>query len=156
MRSEQDHDFMRQPYARTHAAARLQQRNHYKIVMFVAYALASAIVVLWMANMPTLVGSVMTKLNIVPTHLSSESDSITRTNKGDRFASVRFNDRWNAFAAMTIQTLGENGVDARVTDTAKNIPQILVGCEPAFSQLVRAGNFSSRCVASANIPTPLA
>jgi hypothetical protein len=91
----------------------------------------------------------------VPTHLSSTSNSINRTNKGDQFTTVRFNDRWNAFAAMTIQTLGEDGIRARATDPAKNIQRIPVGCEPAFSPLVQAGNLIARCIASADIPARL-
>ena len=57
---------------------------------------------------------------------------------------------------MPIQTLGENGFNARATDLTKDIQPIPVGCEPAFSQLVKTGNFSARCIASANIPGRLA
>ena len=45
--------------------------------MMVVYALVSAIIVLWMAYLPTLTGSILTILNIVPTHLSSASDRRT-------------------------------------------------------------------------------
>jgi hypothetical protein len=155
MRSQQHRRFMRQPYSRARAVAQVQEQTQHKM-MIVAYALASAIVVLWMAYPSTLAGSVTTKPNIVPTHLSSASGSINRINKGDQFTSVRFNDRWNAFTAMTTQTLGEKGVNARAADTAKNIEQIPIGCEPAFSRLVKARNFSTRCVASADTPIPLA
>ena len=108
--------------------------------MMVVYALASAIIVLWMAYLPTLMGSILTILNIVPTHLSSASDT-----------SVPFDDRWNAFAT-TIKTLGKNDIHGRVTIPAEDMQQrIPVGCEPAFSHLIKAGNFSTRCVASVDI-----
>jgi hypothetical protein len=118
MRSQQQLHFMRQPYARARAVAQVQ--NQYKITMMVAYALASAIIVLWMAYLPTLTGSILKNLNVVPTHLSSASDSVNLAKRHDQLTSVRFNDRWNAFATMTIQTLGENGVHARATDLAKD------------------------------------
>jgi hypothetical protein len=154
MRSQQHLYSMLQPYTRARAVAQLQEQNQHNIMMIVAYALASAIVVLWMAYLPTLAGSVMTKLNNVPTHLSSASDSINRTNKSDQFTSVRFNDRWNAIVSMTIQTLGQNEVHARVADPTKGIQRIPVGCEPAFSGLLKTGNFSARCVASADTEHP--
>jgi hypothetical protein len=121
MRSQQQLHFKRQPYARARAVAQVQEQNQHKIITMVAYALASAIIVLWMAYLPTLMGSLMTNLNIVPTHLSSVSDSDNPANKGDQFTSVQFNNRWNALATMTIQTLGENGSHARATEPAKNI-----------------------------------
>ncbi len=155
MRSEQQFHFMRQPHARARAAAQVQEQNQYKISMMVAYALASAIIVLWMAYLLTLTGGILTNLNIVPTHLSSSSERGNRANKDDQLTSVRFDDRWNAFVT-TIQTLGENRVHARVTDPAKDIQRIPVGCEPAFGHLIKNGNFSARCVATADIPTRLA
>jgi hypothetical protein len=148
MRSQQHCHFMRQPYTRARAVAQVQQQNQHKIIMMVAYALASAIIVLWIVYLPTLLGSLMTNLNIVPTHLSSVSDNVNPPSKGDQFTSVQFNKRWDALATMTIQTLGEDGSHSRATDLAKNIQRIPVGCELAFSQLVKTGNFSTRCVAS--------
>ncbi len=146
MSSQQQLHFMRQPHAHARAVAQVQEQNHHAITMAVAYALVSAIIVLWMAYLPTLTGSILTILNIVPTHLSSASDT-----------SVPFDDRWNAFATTTIKTLGENNVHGRVTAPAEDTQQrIPVGCEPAFSHLIKTGNFSTRCVASADIPTRLA
>ena len=97
MRSQQQLRFMRQPYAHACAVVQVQEQNQHKIIMMVAYALASAIIVLWMAYLPTLTGNILTNLNIVPTHLSSASDSVNRANKDDQLTSVRLNDRWNAF-----------------------------------------------------------
>jgi len=155
MRSQQQLHLTRQPHARTRAAAQVQEQNEYRITMMVAYALASAIIMLWTAYLLTLTGGILTNLNIVPTHLSSASESGNRGNKDDQLTSVRFDDRWNAFATM-IHTLGENGVHARVTDPAKDIQRIPVGCEPAFGHLVKNGNFSARCLATADINTRLA
>ena len=157
MSSQQQLHFMRQPHAHARAVAQVKEQNHHAITMMVAYALVSAIIVLWMAYLPTLTGSILTILNIVPTHLSSASDSINRANKDDQPTSVPFDDRWNAFATTTITMLGENSVHSRVTVPAEDTQQrIPVGCEPAFSHLIKTGNFSTRCVASADIPTRLA
>ena len=141
---------VRQPQAYARAVAQVQKQDQHKImiIMMVAYALASAIIILWMAYMPTLTGGIT-----VPTHLSSASDGFNRANKDDRLTNVRFNDRWNALAAIKTQTLQENGVHARATDPAKDIQRIPVGCEPAFGPLVKTGNFITRCIASADIPT---
>ena len=143
MSSQQQFHFMRQPHAHARAVAQVQEQNHHAIIMMVIYALVSAIIVLWMAYLPTLTGSILTNLNIVPTHLSSVSDT-----------SVPFDDRWNAFATTTIKALGENDVHGRVTVPAEDVQQrIPVGCEPAFSHLIKTGNFSTRCVASLGSPT---
>jgi hypothetical protein len=146
MSSQQQLHFTRQPHARARAVAQVQEQNQHKITMMVAFALASAIIALWMAYLPTLTGSIPTNLNILPQYLPSASDSVNRANKDSQLTSVRFDDRWNALAAMTIQTLGENGVHARATDPAKDTQRIPVGCEPAFSPLVKAGNFIARCL----------
>ena len=84
MSSQQQLHFMRQPHAHARAVAQVKEQNHHAITMMVVYALASAIIVLWMAYLPTLTGSILTILNIVPTHLSSASDSINRANKDDK------------------------------------------------------------------------
>lgn len=155
MRSRQQLHSMRQQHAHARAIAQVQGFNRHKVIVTVAYALASAIIVLWMAYLPTLMGGLLTDLNIVPTHLSSASEGVNRADKGDQFISAQFNDRWSTFAEMTMQTLGENGVHARIIDPAKDPRRIPVGCEPAFSYLVKTGNFSARCVASADIPSGL-
>lgn len=145
MSSQQQIHFMRQPCGRAHAVALVQEQNQHKIIMMVIYALASAIIALWMAYWPIIIGSIPTNLNILPQQ-SSASDSVNRVNKDGRFTRIRFDDRWNALAAMTIRTLGENGAHARATDPAKDTQRIPVGCEPAFSPLVQARNFTARCL----------
>ena len=139
-------------HART-AAIHVQEQNQRKIGAMVICTLASAIIVLWIAYLPDLIGSVLTSLNIMPTHLSAASHNVNRANKDDQLVSGgRFDDRWNALATMTIRTLGEAGTDTMTKDTQR----IPVGCEPAFSYLVKTGNFSARCVARADISTRLA
>ena len=98
MSRQQQLHFMRQPYAHARAVAQVQEQHQHKITLMIAYALLSAIIVLWMAYLPTLTGSILTNLNILPTHLSSASDSVSRANMEDQLTSVRFDDRWNAFA----------------------------------------------------------
>jgi len=114
MSSQQQLHFMRQPNAHARAVALGQEQNQRKIAMVVVYALVSAIIVLWMAYLPTLTGSILTILNVVPTHLSSTLDSVNRANEDDQLTSVRFDDRWNALGRTTMPTPGKN-------DPAKDI-----------------------------------
>jgi hypothetical protein len=132
----------------------VQEQNQHKIALMIVNALTSAIIVLWMAYLPTLVGGILTNLNIVPTHLSSPSDTAKHANKDDQLTAVRFADRWNALAAMTIRTLGENGVHGRATELVEE--RIPIGCEATFSPLAKTGHLSARCVASADVATRLA
>jgi hypothetical protein len=152
MSSQQQRHCTRRQYAHARAVAQVQEQNQHKITMVVVYALASAIIVLWMAYLPTLTGSILTNLNILPTHLSSASDSVNRANKDDQLTGISFDDRRNAFATMTIKTLGENGVHTRVAEPAEDIQRTPVGCETAFSHLIKIENFSARCVASGGRP----
>jgi hypothetical protein len=103
----------------------------HKILTIVAYVLASAIVALWMAYLTEVT---LTKLNFVPQHLTL-SETVDRTHKGDRLAMVDFDDKRNVMTQTKMPVLERH---------AERIP---VGCEPAFSQLVKIGNFSRRCVA---------
>lgn len=106
MRRQQQFHSMRQPYAHARAVAQVQEQNQHKITMMIAYALLSAIIVLWLAYLPTLTGSILTNLHIVPTHLSSASDGDSRANRDEQPKGARFDDRWNAFTT-TLKTLGE-------------------------------------------------
>jgi hypothetical protein len=105
--------------------------------------LASAIVVLWIACLPTLTGSILSGLNAVVQRQTS-NETINRLHKGDRLAPVNFHDRWNAIVEID---KAPNG-----TQSAERIPD---GCEPAFSHLVKVGDFSARCVANADALTRL-
>ena len=122
MNRQQQLHFMRPPYAHARAALQVQEQNQHKITMMVTYALLSAIIVLWMAYLPTVTGSILTSLNIVPTHLSFASDRVNRANVDDHLTSVRFDDRWSAFATPTIKTLKGNGVHTSVTDPSGGLP----------------------------------
>jgi hypothetical protein len=105
MNRQQQLHFMRRPYANARAVAQVQEQNQHKITMMIVYALLTGIIVLWMAYLPGLTGSILTNLNILPTHLSSASDSSSRANMNDQVTSVRFDDRWDALATLTIKTL---------------------------------------------------
>jgi hypothetical protein len=105
--------------------------------------LASAIIVLWIACLPALTGSILTGLNVVVQRQTS-TEVINRLQKGDRLVPVNFHDRWNAIVEID---KAPNG-----TQSVERIPD---GCEPAFSHLVKVGNFSARCVANADAPTRL-
>ena len=58
---------------------------------------------------------------------------------------MNFHDRWNAIAETN---KGSNGAQ-----TVERVPD---GCEPAFSHLVKIGNFSARCLANVDALTRLA
>ncbi len=114
-------------YARAIAMDTRHESN--SILVRVIYALASAIIVLWLTYLSTVTGTVLSKLNILPEHLSY-NETVNRAHKADRLTVAPFNDRWNGFAASAMKR-------------TSGIPD---GCEPAFSGLVKVGNFSSRCV----------
>jgi hypothetical protein len=68
MNRQQQLHFMHQPYVHARAVVQVQENDQQKITMMVAYSLASAIIVLCIAYLPTVMGSILTNLNIVPTH----------------------------------------------------------------------------------------
>ena len=120
---------------RAHARARavdVRQENN-SVLLSVVYALASAIIVLWLAYLSSVTGTVLSKLNILPEHLSY-NETVNRLHKTDRLSMISFNDRWNAFAASG---------KPHAAQRAGRIPD---GCEAAFGVLVKAANFSARCV----------
>jgi hypothetical protein len=125
------------------AIARSQHDAHHKFLVISAYLIASAIVAMWMAYLPTVAGNFLTQLNILPQHVVS--NSVNRLHKGDQLATIPFADRWSAVGAMS--------KSMNVPKSAERIP---FGCESAFSRLVKAGNFSARCVAGIATSTRLA
>ena len=137
LRNEQHLHLARRPNVRARAVA-IPHDDH-KILMIIAYALASAIILLWMAYLPAVTGSVLTKLNVVQQHISY--DSINRLHKGDQLAGEKFADRWNATVAVI-----------KASRPARSVERVPDGCEPAFSRLVKVGNFSARCVAAVQTP----
>lgn len=128
-RNNQHYQFARRVGALARAPS--MPNAEHKILTTVVYALASAIVALWMAYLTDVA---LTKLSSVPQHLAS-NETVDRTYKGDRLAIVNFDGSSNGLAHVE-----ESGSERR----AERIP---VGCEPAFSTLVKVGNFSRRCLA---------
>ena len=129
--------FSRRPYVHARAVTVYQDRKALLMV------LASAIVVLWIFCLSALTNSILSKLDVVQHQTSNEM--INRLHKGDRLPPVNFRERWNAIAEIDSAPNG--------TQSVERIPE---GCEPAFSHLVKAGNFSARCVASVDAFTNLA
>ncbi len=143
MRRNEQLQFVRHARSQSRAVARPQGSLHHKFLVMGAYLIATAIMALWMAYLPTLAGNILTQLNVLPQHLAA--NSVNRLHKGDQLAIVRFDDRWSAVGAISRS--------APVRNSAEQIP---FGCEGAFSRLVKVGNFSARCVAAVNTPTKLA
>jgi len=121
------------PRAYARARAVDVQHESRSALITIAYALASAIIVLWLAYLSSATGAVLSKLNILPEHLSY-NETVNRLHKTDRLPMVSFNERWNAFAR------------SGKPDAAQRTGRIPDGCESAFGVLVKAGNFSARCV----------
>jgi hypothetical protein len=138
-RNEQQLHFVRRPYA--HARAVSISHQDHKVLSLV---LASAIVVLWIATLSALTGSILSRLNVV-VHRQTSNETINRLHKGDRLAPMSFYDRWNAIVEVD-----------RASNGAQSVERIPDGCEPAFSYLVKVGNFCARCVAKVDTLTRLA
>ena len=114
-------------------------QDHKVLLMVVA----TAIVLLWIACLSALNGSILSKLNAVLQPQTSDA-TINRPHKGG-LAPANFYQRWNAIVEINKASQG-----------ARSVEQIPDGCEPAFSRLVKIGNFSTRCVANVNALTKLA
>jgi hypothetical protein len=113
-----------------------------KIIIGVSYATAVAIA---MAYWPSSAGNVLTKINVVPVHLTSASDASNRIHKADRLSDVSFEQRWNAVPTPPAVVGGDR--NWREAPRAENRERIPFSCELAFSRLVTKGNFSTRCIA---------
>jgi hypothetical protein len=109
------------------------QDENSNVLIMVAYALASAIVLFWLVHLSLVNGTALSKLNILSEH-ASYNELVNRLHKADRLPTAPFNDRWNA------------SISSSKPDATRRIGRIPDGCEPAFSGLVKASNFSSRCV----------
>jgi hypothetical protein len=124
-RNKQQYQFAPRP------AAAIPNAAEHLILTRVVCVLASALIALWMAYFTDVARA---KVNFVPQRLTA-SETVDRTHKGDRLAIVNFDDKGNVLAQIN-EPMSER--------RAKRIP---VGCEPAFSTLVKVGNFSRRCLA---------
>jgi hypothetical protein len=120
---------------RAYALARPVDVRHEKegILTTVLYVIASAIVVLWLAHLSFVTGAVLSKLHVLPEHVSY-NETVNRVHKTGRLTMASFDDKWKAFA-----TSGR-------PDAAQRTGRIPDGCETAFGGLIKAGNFTSRCV----------
>jgi len=100
MRNQQQIQSVRRQSARCVAIAAQEEQFQQKILRIVLFALATAIIAMWMAYLPALAGSALDTLGIVPQRLSF--DAVNRTHKGDRLARVagiRFDARWQEVEA---------------------------------------------------------
>jgi hypothetical protein len=123
---------------------------HKKPLIIVSYATACAIVVLGMAYWPASAGSVLTKLNVLPAHLTSAPDISNRIHKADKRSNVSFEERWSVVPSPSAVFGGDkNWREARRAE--RSVESIPFSCELAFSRLVTKGNFSTRCIAGLEI-----
>ena len=125
---------MRHARSQAVAVARRQPSVHHKFLVMGAYLIASAIVVPWMAYLPTLGSNILTQLNTLPQHVAV--NAINGLHKRDQLTAARFDERWNALGVVT-----------KPANTEKSAERIPFGCEGAFSRLVKDGNFTARCIA---------
>ena len=120
----------------------------------VSYTIVSAIAAFCVVCLPVSAENSLTKLNVTPTPLISVSD-VARIQKADRLSGILFEERWNAVPAPLIGTRNEQS--QRETPWAEtHIEKIPFSCELAFSRLVKTGNFSTRCIATAGTSRELA
>jgi hypothetical protein len=120
----------------------------------ISYATLSAIIGFCMAYWSA-AGNILTRLNVTPTPLTSVSDVANRMHKADRLSGISFEERWNAAPTPSTGTRDEQS--QRETSWAEtHIEKIPFSCELAFSRLVKTGNFSTRCIATADASRKLA
>jgi hypothetical protein len=117
-----------------------------KTLIPVSWAAACAIIALGMAYGPASAGNILTKLNVLPAHLSSVSDVSNRIHKADRLSGVSFEKRWRAVPTPSA-VIGGDKSRREAPQAERHIEKIPFGCDSAFSRLVTKGNFSTRCIA---------
>ena len=121
----------------------------------VSYTIVSAIAAFCVVCLPVSAENSLTKLNVTPTPLTSVSDVANRIHKADQLSGISFEERWNAILARS--TGNRNEQSQRETPWAEtHIEKIPFSCELAFSRLVKTGNFSTRCIATADTSIKLA
>jgi hypothetical protein len=130
--------------------ARPKASFYKKALIAISYATACAIVALAMAHWPASAGNILTKINVLPVHLTFASDVSNRIHKADRLFGVSFEERWSAVPTPSAVIGGDK--NRREAPRAESrIEKIPFSCELAFSRLVRKGNFSTRCIAGLEI-----
>ena len=112
------------------------------------YATAGAIVAFWAAYWPASAGNILTKLNTASKQLTPVSDVSIQPDKADRLPGVSFEERWNAVPAPQATKHRDRQSQHEPTQAEERAEKIPFSCEMAFSRLVTAGNFSTRCIAS--------
>jgi hypothetical protein len=115
-----------------------------KTLIIVSYTTACAVVALAMAYWPASAGNILTKLNVLPAHLTSASEASNRILKADRPSGLSFAERWSAVPTPPAVIGDKDRREAPQAERRKSIP---FSCELAFSRLVTKGNFSTRCIA---------
>lgn len=154
--------------ARTTGTARSIARSPASDESFVigAFLIAGAAITIWMLCLPFLLGASLASLNAAHGYaaVSTQWNTSSRSLKGNRLTSTHV--KQSGVAGVDQGKIGARRVmsgsspptsaDQSRADRArveapsalKSEGKILVGCEPAFSKLVRAGNFARRCVTS--------
>jgi hypothetical protein len=125
-------------------SARPRASFYKKTLIVVSYAAACAIVALGMAFWPASAGNILTKLNVLPAHLTSAVDGSNRIHKGDRLSA--FEERWSA-VPLPSAVIGGDKNRHEAPRAERRMERIPFSCELAFSRLMTKGNFSTRCIA---------
>ncbi len=122
------------------------RRTHRRLSVVASCPVLSALVALAMVYPPPSAGSLI-KARGASASAATQVVAVDRSAKGGRLvaAGATFVARWNA------QDAAPAGTSLRPDRREKALqrqpgPKIMLGCEPAFSPLVRA-NFSARCLA---------
>ena len=120
----------------------------------VTYTIVSAIAAFCVVCLPNSAENSL-KLNVTPTPLMSMSDVANRIHKAKRLSGISFEKRWNVVPAPS--TGARNDQSQHETSWAEtHIEKIPFSCELAFSRLLKTGNFSTRCIATADTSRKLA
>lgn len=118
----------------------------------VAYMTVGAIVAFCMVYWSASAGDL--KSHVTPTQLTSASDVANRIHKTDRLYVISFAERWSAVPRASTGTQEQS--QRETARGEKHIEKIPFSCEFAFSRLVKAGNFNTRCMATADPSIKLA
>ena len=115
-----------------------------------SYATACAIVAVAMTYSPVSAANILAKINVLPVHLTSAPDASNRIHKADRLSVVSFAERRSA-VPMPSAVVGGDRKGREGPQADRRNERIPFSCELAFSRLVTAGNFSTRCLAGLKI-----
>jgi hypothetical protein len=119
-------------------------------LIIMSYATACAIVAVAMTYSPVSAANILAKINVLPVHLTSAPDASNRIHKADRLSVVSFAERRSA-VPMPSAVVGGDRKGREGPQADRRNERIPFSCELAFSRLVTAGNFSTRCLAGLKI-----